>query len=90
MQCGTAPLALHEADFEDLAHVCLNLHRNELYVSIFMYEMAPENVSRPLENHPRYYWANSFIFLHFILHSYTLFRHCKILLLRAMAFSSEC
>lgn len=31
MQCGTAPLALHKADFEDLANVCLNLHWNELY-----------------------------------------------------------
>lgn len=36
MQRGTAPLALHEADFEDLANVCLNLHPNELYIYIFM------------------------------------------------------
>lgn len=31
MQRRTAPLALHDTDFEDLPNVCLNLHSNELH-----------------------------------------------------------
>lgn len=38
MQCGTAPLVLHEADFEGFASVCMNLHPDKLYM--FMYGMA--------------------------------------------------
>ena len=33
MQWGTAPLAPHEADFENLANVYWNLHPNELYAT---------------------------------------------------------